>query len=418
MSRRLFLHVGLPKSGTTYVQAVLGENKARLKERAAVLYPGRTWAAQVLAARDVLDANPSGFRNPEVDGAWQRLLDEVRAWHGDSVVSMEWLGSARAEHAQLIADTAKPARVEVIVTIRDLARTIPAAWQELMQNYDTWSWSEFLRSVSSDTPRGTPAGDLFWRQQDIGRLLTIWRDAVPADQIHVVTIPPRGATAAELWMRFSRVLGVDGAQFDASGKGSNESLGWQSAEFMRRLNLVSKTKGLDWPTYDEMFKHALAKRGLAKRKDLEDSLLLPTEFQEWARARTAETVTAIKAAGVHVVGDLADLDPVFGPEPVSAPEAKAEELLEVALEGLVALARDRERELSRLRKRRTDLLAEQRRLHRQLKVVRGLQWVTGSDWRPSLRESLVSASEDKPWLMRARRRYRATRNAVQGRLNR
>ena len=43
MAERLFLHVGLPKSGTTYLQAVLAENKQRLRDRARVLYPGASW---------------------------------------------------------------------------------------------------------------------------------------------------------------------------------------------------------------------------------------------------------------------------------------------------------------------------------------------------------------------------------------
>jgi hypothetical protein len=157
VANKVFLHVGLPKSGTSYLQAVFADNKARLRKRARVLYPGQTWTDQVLAARDVLSANPHGGRDPEVLGAWQRLVDEVTAWDGDSLVSMEWLGSAETAQAQRMVETLAPAQVEIIVTVRDIARTVPAAWQEFVQNWELWSWPEFLGAVTSENPRGTPA---------------------------------------------------------------------------------------------------------------------------------------------------------------------------------------------------------------------------------------------------------------------
>ena len=92
MSRTVYLHVGLPKSGTYYVQKVLAGNKARLKE-AGLLFPGRSWTDQVRAVQDVRwsQATP---RRPAVDGAWRKLVTEVQAWPQDAIISMEWLGSS------------------------------------------------------------------------------------------------------------------------------------------------------------------------------------------------------------------------------------------------------------------------------------------------------------------------------------
>jgi hypothetical protein len=147
------------------------------------------------------------------------------------------------------------------------------------------------------------------------------------------------------------VLGIDGALFDAGGRGSNESLGRESAELMLRVNQVSRLREVDWKTYEEMFKHSLAKRGLSKRRHVESPQRgLPPELEEWARARTAEQVRAIVASGASVVGDLAELEPVFGPRTDEAP-TDPEAVLEAAVEGLVALAKDRGAELERLRRR-------------------------------------------------------------------
>lgn len=358
MASKTFLHVGLPKSGTTYLQAVLSENKDRLADRSRLLFPGKNWLEQVRAVRDVRGQKGRGASTADT-GAWRSLVDEIAAWDGDAIVSMEWLGGAPTDQVARVVESLAPSRVEVVITARDLARTIPAAWQEFLQNAEVWSWAEFLGAVTSENPRATPAGNLFWAQQDLGKILAVWRDSVPAEQLHVVTLPQSGAPAGELWSRFSQVLGIDGALFDTGGRGSNESLGRESTELMLRVNEVSRLREVDWKTYEEMFKHALAKRGLSKRKHVErPQRRLPPELEEWARARTAEQVRAIEASGATVVGDLTDLDPVFPPGADEDP-TDTEAVLEAAVEGLVALAKDREAELERLR-RRVDQLSHRR----------------------------------------------------------
>lgn len=357
MAEKTFLHVGLPKSGTTYLQAVLAENKDRLAERSRLLFPGRNWMEQVKAVRDVRGQQGRGA-SPDDAGAWQSLVDEITAWDGDAVVSMEWLGGAPTEQVKHIVGSLSPSRVEVVITVRDLARTIPAAWQEFLQNAEIWSWSEFLGAVTSENPRATPAGNAFWAQQDLGKILAVWRDCVPSEQLHVVTLPQAGAPAGVLWSRFAQVLGIEGASYDAGGRGSNESLGRESTELMLRLNEVARRHEVDWKTYEEMFKRSLAKRGLSRRKHVErPQRRLPPELEDWTRARTAEQVKAIEASGARVIGDLADLDPVF---PLEAEEETTDTnaVLEAAVEGLVALAKDRAAEHDRLRGRIQELVGK------------------------------------------------------------
>jgi len=407
VAKRVFLHVGLPKSGTTYLQAVLAENKGRLGERSRVLYPGRRWYDQVLAARDVLAADPHGVGDPKVPGAWQRLTDEISDWDGDAVVSMEWLGSAQPPQVERMFETLTPAQVHLVVTARDLARTIPAAWQEFMRNWETWTWEEFLAGISSENPRSTPAGNLFWLQQDLGRLLAIWRDVLPPEQMHVVTLPPPGATAGTLWFRFASVLGVDATQFDASGRGSNESLGLESAALMLRLNNVSRTKNLSWPVYDELFKTVLAKEGLSKRRPRESTLEVPLELHDWVRRRTDEHLEAIRAAGVQVVGDLADLQPVYGEHALQPAEVSADRMLDAAVEGMVALADQCGVVLSRVRERNREQAARIRELESALDRSQTALARYQGPLAPAMKQAAIDMSERRRSVMRMRLAYRA-----------
>src|SRR5688500_5412963 len=73
-SRTVYLHIGLFKSGTSFIQSVLLRNRAQL-ERDGFLFPtddGR-WSLQVRAARDVLEIK----HHISSDGAWDELVEMI-----------------------------------------------------------------------------------------------------------------------------------------------------------------------------------------------------------------------------------------------------------------------------------------------------------------------------------------------------
>ncbi|NPC95902.1 hypothetical protein [Nocardioides sp. zg-DK7169] len=330
MSDRIYLHIGVPKSGTSYVQRRLLANKEQLAQEAGLLFPGKTWGDQVLAVRDL-----RGIRGGrERRGAWNRLRKEMAAWSGSSVVSMEWLCAADEETiARIVADVA-PAQVEVVITARDLGRTVAAAWQEYLQNRREWTWEDFLAQLGSEQTRETAAGSHFWAQQDLTDLVTRWSGVVGPEHTHVVTLPHPGADPDVLWQRMAEVLGFDPARFAAQGeRDANESLGLESAEVMRRVNPLTRRDGLGYTAYRSGFKQALGKDVLAHRRSLESRVAVPEDQQGWIREVAARHIASVASSGVHLVGDLTDLEPVFAPgrQPSQVP---AEEILDTAAEAL------------------------------------------------------------------------------------
>ncbi len=343
MSHRVFLHVGLPKSGTTYIQAVLGKNKSLLKQRAALLYPGETWGRQVDAVRDVRRMKLPPAQKAVVAGAWDRMVAEMAAWPDDSLMSMEWLCMANAGQVERIAKDLESTELHIVFTVRDVARTVPAAWQEFSQNRSTWRWPEFLEQVTADDSMETSAGKAFWSQQDMELLLDRWGSSVPAERIHVVTLPQSGADPGELWQRLAKVVGFDASGYDLTDLGSNASLGLESAELMRRLNVLLREQDIPTNTYNRIFKHRVAKKILATRKGQESKVLLPAQYHDWARARAEQQIRAIETSGAQVVGDLDELRPVLDassgvqtvasePDPDAVLDAAVQALIEVALE--------------------------------------------------------------------------------------
>lgn len=335
VSDRIFLHIGVPKSGTSYVQRRLLANKEQLAQEAALLFPGSAWADQVLAVRDLRRIRGARDRR----GAWNRLVREMAAWPGASVISMEWLCAAdEATIARIVADVA-PAQVEVVITARDLGRTVAAAWQEYIQNRREWSWEDFLTQLGAADSRETEAGSHFWAQQDLADLVARWSGAVGPEHTHVVTLPHPGADPDVLWQRMAQVLGFDAERFAAQGaRDANESLGLESAELMRRVNPLTRRDELSYTEYRSGFKQALGKDVLARRRGLESRVAVPEHHQSWIHQVAARHIEAIAGSGAHVVGDLTELEPVFasGRQPADVPDA---ELLDAATEAINDISR-------------------------------------------------------------------------------
>ena len=85
MPERVYLHVGLQKSGTTYLQQALWLSKQQLAAD-GVLVPGQTRQFHRFAVWDLLGRRLRGVDQEHVPGKWQALVDAVHAWPGRQAV--------------------------------------------------------------------------------------------------------------------------------------------------------------------------------------------------------------------------------------------------------------------------------------------------------------------------------------------
>lgn len=329
MPGRVVLHVGAMKSGTTFIQSRLFANKDLLRER-GILVPGREWVNQVYAVKHLLAGEGP---------MWDKHAAAVSRHPGTSVISMEFLGPVRPVVARRVAESIT-VPIEVVISARDLNRSIAAMWQETLQNGRTWTWPDYLRGIEDYRPGHRDprapvphAGKTFWRQQNLVRLARTWGDVVGHDRVTVLTVPPPGGPRELLWERFASVLGTDPSGFTPAPL-QNESLGAASALVMRRLNELLDADDLPFPRGTAFRKGLLSKQLLASRKAQEPSIGLPVK--PWVREHAAEMVAQLQDLGVRLVGDWRELTPVDVPgvDPTTVPEA---EVTEAAVAGLAAL---------------------------------------------------------------------------------
>jgi hypothetical protein len=330
----IFLHIGTMKSGTSYIQGMLSRNRAALRSD-GVLFPGEKWTEQVDATRQVLGGAGAARSNIEA-GTWTRMAKQMTAWPGrSSIMSMELLSFAEPDKVGEIAESLEPAEVHAIITVRDLARVIPSAWQESTQNRQTWTWPDYVASLTGESDVEPLAFKRFWKQHDVAAIAASWAAVLGKHHVHVVTVPPSGGPRDELWKRFCTVVGLEpDAYRGANEVRGNPAVGAASAEFLRRLN-VEIAHSVDIGTYDQLVKRFLAKNTLAHREG-EVRLSLPSQYRDWAVTRARELADGVRATGVDVVGDLDELIPQEDTE-LGAIEVAEHDVADAAVNALEAL---------------------------------------------------------------------------------
>lgn len=314
MSKRVLLHVGTPKTGTSHLQDVLFRNREVLVEH-GILYPAERFDGQFLAALDLMDL-PWGGLEAEAVGAWADLAQQVREFEGTSIVSHEILATAtRPQIAQALRDlgldpvTGEGPEIHLLITTRDLVRQIPAEWQENIKHRATLSYHAFL-DVIADPTRPGRIGSWFWSVQEIPDILERWGAALPPEQVHVVTVPPRGADHDELWRRLSAAFGLDGLPLDLSQERANPSLGVPESALLRRINrrVVDEIGPTD---YRPLVRELLAHQTLSRRTQ-SPRLALPAAAHARARELSESWVAQLRERGYQIVGSWEDL---LGAEP-------------------------------------------------------------------------------------------------------
>jgi hypothetical protein len=350
MARTVIVHVGAPKTGTSFVQDLLFNARDDLA-RSGVLYPAARFDAHFLAALDLMQLTWGGLEREAV-GAWDRLAAEVRAWSGTAIVSHEILATASRAHVARALESLSSGATEihVVLSARDLVRQIPAEWQENVKHRRTTTYAEFLADLR-DPSRQQGVASWFWGVQEVPDILDRWGGTLPREHVHLVTVPPAGSPPDLLWQRFAGVLGLDPEQLPLDEVRTNPSLGVAEAAVVRRLN-EQIAELVPNHHYRALVREALVHRGLSLDRR-SARLSVPPDVWDWAAELSRQWVTDLALRGYDVVGDLDDLLPVEALPFVDPDDIGPVELGETALRALTLMTvegarlRDREVELMR-----------------------------------------------------------------------
>lgn len=296
----MFLHVGAPMTGASFLRECLSRHRRRLT-RFGVLYPpshlGHDGGHRE-AVLDVLDL-ASNDQAPST-GAWDRLAETARDWRrGTVVISHELLADATEAQVERVVASFGDVEVHVVYAARGLGRQIPLAWQEWVRHGGTAPFPVYVnRVVARDAQR---MSRVFWQSHDVAEVLRRWSVYVPADRVHVLTVPAGEDEDELLWDRFARTVGIDPRKFKAGGVDERRSpIGLAQNEVLRLLNVEAGQ--LADPDRMQHVRRRLGSGSGARPA-------LSVVHAGWLREETDRQVSAMKDGGYDVVGDFADLMP-------------------------------------------------------------------------------------------------------------
>jgi len=334
---RVLLHIGEPKTGTTFLQQVMWRNRSELAARGVVL-PGHHPQDHFRASQDLrgiakLAGDPAGSWT----GEWEILARQAQQAGKVAVISHELFSAADAEQAGRAVSSLRPAEVHIVLTVRDIATLLPAEWQETVKHRNARGWEDWLGDVidreSADPDRRRW---WFWRVHDTLEILDIWSRHLLPGHVHVIMTPPPGSASGLLWQRFASLLGIDSGGVDLTRARPNASLGMPETEFLRRLNQALPDEVPDW-FYMWNVKEAVAHQALAGRPR-EGRLALPASRDAWAKGRAEELIAALGDSGYDLIGDLDELRPHPGTGLYASPAGQpAERVLDAAVTAASAL---------------------------------------------------------------------------------
>ena len=353
--RRVVVHVGTPKTGTSYVQDVLFLNRDTLAEQ-GILYPADRFDEHFLAALDLMELHWGGLETQAV-GAWDRLAERVRTWPGTVIVSHEILANATRQQVRRALDSfGDPATTEVhvVLSARDLVRQVPAEWQENVKHRRTFDYRSFLDKIM-DPARDGELASWFWGVQEVPDILDRWGGSLPPERVHLVTVPKPGAPRDLLWQRFTSVLGLDDVELELETDRANPSMGVPETTLVRRINQRVNNGVLANEDYRQLVRELLAHRTLSRRSG-SPRLALPPDVRAWAVDLSETWIEDLTARGYDVAGSLDELRPDADAAEFSDPDAPDEgDVADAAMESIVTLLE----EAARLRH-------VEQRLHRDL----------------------------------------------------
>lgn len=302
MAQRVVLHIGTMKSGTTYLQSCLVGGAAELAQGGA-FYVGGTFGAQTGAVGGML--GPPAKRER---AKWDRLVAEVHERDGVAVFSQEFLSFAKPPLVAELMSSFAGLEVDVLVSVRDQHRAIPAQWQTYVRNLGTSEWPAFvdeLQPMVTDEPSDSLALRKFRRAQDVPAVVERWAGHPGTSSVRLLTVPGAGSAPSELWHRFCRAARLEVPVPPGADAAANESLGYASCHVLAHVNRVTTSlpKPDYWRTRTRMVQALLPLRADEGRPVLDrDGAALAAELNR-------RTLALAGHDRVVVVDGMQELDP-------------------------------------------------------------------------------------------------------------
>lgn len=301
MTKKLIVHAGFPKTGTTSLQASLAQARVSLLEQ-GLLYPESRGSAQHSAAWALTQKTfgwegRGGYKTPEKD--WVDLVNHVKATNETVLLSSEFFSHTNEEQVAKFKADMNVTDTTIIFTMRSLAKILPSRYQQSLKKGNTWSYDEWLSDIlQKDNPN--PATLKFGNYSNT---IARWAQVFGADNIVVVVVDETSPNL--IFDAFHEILRLKPQTLQkVEDKGLNRSLTTEETVLLAALNQTFKNEG-NWKEYVRFVRNQIVKSWSGIPASKEHSRI---HTPQWAVDKAVElaekNIEHIKSLGINVHGDL------------------------------------------------------------------------------------------------------------------
>ncbi|HZD39831.1 MAG TPA: hypothetical protein VE131_03860 [Terriglobales bacterium] len=225
--KNLVFHVGLMKSGTTYLQEILSTNKESLRENGWD-YPGKRLNQQH-ACYSLCGPDIPWVKTQYPAQLGRDLVRSLKSAKGNLILSAEALSTLDAAGVDRFFEiVGKPDKV--VFTVRGLFRILPSAWQQYLKGGGRTNFLQFIDKLAEQ--RRDLCG--FWKTYAYGHAIQHWARYAP---VEVVIVPAKRKSEHELWHLFQAATGIpDVPGLEVPAERANLSLDIETAHVLRHIN--------------------------------------------------------------------------------------------------------------------------------------------------------------------------------------
>lgn len=324
----LLLHVGAHKTGTTSLQAALYEAREGLMRHGVFnLVPQGHETANV-AARAAQRLPASGTSGPSVDYAIWTELVQASAAHAKErvVISAEAFATSEPAVIKKIVRDLGVERLQVVVTLRALAKILPSQWQQDLHGaWESRAFDSWLESVLADPRPSRRVGPLelpnpFWYRHRHDALVKRWADAVGSDRVTIIVVDDQRPVA--LFETMEGLLGLQPGALPRTTAQRNRSMTLPEMLIMQRYGELLESTELGRRVVERQRYHRALRilRKIRPDNSMDARLEIPLWSLERVHEIQEEIVVGLMAVDTRVIGSLEDLKrrPVPGSRASSA----------------------------------------------------------------------------------------------------
>lgn len=297
---KLFIHIGGPKTATTAIQTALAENRDVLR-RNGILYPGAEINQQIaMYPLSQID----GFENFASSDSklWQQLVEEVKNFEGDVILSGEALFLVPSEIAAEIIGSFNKSDVEILITARTAYEIVISHWQESVKAGDTISLHQFADEVARGPKYATWKSLTFWAIAFCSGPIQSWGSIAGIENVIVQVVDTTNRD--ETLRVFEQIVGIPRGLLGISlSNPVNRSLTYTETELIRTCNEILLSGAASNHLYSTVDYELILQILLSKSYADDVSTELPKSYYESIAPFVNAEVECILDSGARIVGD-------------------------------------------------------------------------------------------------------------------